>query len=441
MKKRKLAAVVMAAGLGKRMQSATPKHFHSLLGRRMVDWVLESTWALSPERLVVVAGPAWSDAFTEVEVAVQQTPRGTGDAVASARALLADFDGDILIVPGDAPLVSTETLRGLVEGHRARAVDGTVLSFAPAEPLPYGRIVRDEAGELRRIVEAVDASAEELEIRELNASLYVFAAEGLWSALERLDAANAQGELYLTDTIEHLLADGRTVAVHPAQAPEELQGVNNRVELAQAAARLRDRINRAHMLAGVTLVDPVSTWIEPEVVIEPDAVIHPFTVLRGRTRIASGVEIRPFVEVVDTAIGPDTSVGPFCYLRPGTVLGAGSKAGTFVEIKNTSVGDGAKLPHLSYVGDAEIGEGTNLGAGNITANFAHQPGQPKKRTTIGRNVRTAIHNGFIAPVTIGDDAWTAAGSIITDDVPPGALAGFAPRQVTRRGYVYGKRDD
>ena len=226
-----------------------------------------------------------------------------------------------------------------------------------------------------------------------------------------------------------------------AEDPAVAEGVNTRVELARAAALLRDRVNAEHMLAGVTIVDPQTTWIEPEVELEPDATVHPFTVLRGKTSVGRGAEIGPHAVAWDAQIGPDALVGPFCYLRPGTVLEAGTKAGTFVEIKNSHVGEGAKVPHLSYIGDADIGEGANIAAGNITANFPHQPGRPKGRTTIGRNVRTGIHNGFIAPVTIGDDAWIAAGSVITKDVPAEALAVARSRQVNKEGYAGRDGDD
>jgi bifunctional UDP-N-acetylglucosamine pyrophosphorylase / glucosamine-1-phosphate N-acetyltransferase len=269
----------------------------------------------------------------------------------------------------------------------------------------------------------------------------VFAAEKLWPAVERLEPQNAQGELYLTDVVRLLRDSGENVAVATASDPGELDGVNNRAELAAAGATLRDRINRQHMLGGVTIVDPQSTWIEPGVELEPDATIHPFTVLRGTTRVRRGAEVGPHVVAVDAEIGRDVTVGPFCYLRPGTVLAAGAKAGTFVELKNTLVGEGAKVPHLSYLGDSDVGEGANVAAGNITANLPHEPGRPKGRTKIGKNVRTGIHNGFQAPVEIGDEAWIAGGSYITEDVPPESLAGFPPRQVTKEGYLRGNRDN
>jgi bifunctional UDP-N-acetylglucosamine pyrophosphorylase / glucosamine-1-phosphate N-acetyltransferase len=436
--------IVMAAGLGTRMRSETPKHLHPLLGRRVIDWVLDAVRGLAPDRVVVVVAPGYEDVAEGVEVAVQERPLGTGDAVASARAALERFDGDVLVLDGAAPLLTTDLLGGLLEEHRRAAAAVTVLTLQPERPLPYGRIVRDEAGALRAIVEERDATPEQRAIRELNSSTYVFAASDLWPALEGLEPKNAQGELYLTDSVERIVAAGRPAAAWLSPDSRSPEGVNTRVDLAESAAILRDRINEVHMLEGVTIVDPRTTWIEPTVELEADAVVHPFTVLRGATRVAAGAQVGPHVVAVDAEIGPDALVGPFCYLRPGAALAAGAKAGTFVELKNTSIGEGAKVPHLSYLGDADVGAGTNIGASNVTANFDHRPGQPKKRTKIGRNVRTAVDNTFVAPVEIGDDAWIAAGSVITEDVPPGSLAGFAPRQVTKEGYVYdkhGKRDN
>ena len=416
-----LAAVVLAAGIGTRMKSATPKHLHPILGRRMVDWVVDAAREAGVERIVVVPSPLTRDLLEGVEVAVQEEPLGTGDAVRCARAALDGFAGDILVLNGDVPALRPETIRALVETHRSAGAAATVLSFEPADAGAYGRIVRDGDGRLARIVEAADASPEELALREVNSGIYAFEARRLWPALERLDAHNAQGELYVTDTLGLLVADGEPCAVQLADDPLEAEGVNTRAELAVVAAALRDRINEEHMLAGVTIVDPGTTWIEAHVEIEPDVVVHPYTVIRGGVRIEGGAEI-----------------GPFAYVRPASVIGEGAKIGTFVEVKNAAVGAGAKIPHLSYVGDAEVGEGTNVAAGNITANFPHEPGEPKGRTRIGRNVRTGVDTVFDAPVEIGDDAWIAAGTVITDDVPPGSLAGFAPRQETKEGWVYKK---
>src|SRR5438132_166449 len=436
-----LAAVVMAGGLGTRMRSATPKHLHPLLGRRMVDWVIATAADAGADEIVVVASPETAADFADVTVAVQEQALGTGDAVRAARGLLDGASGDVLVLSGDTPLLSPALLDGLVETHRREAAAATVLSFEPDDVRAYGRIVREDDGRLRKIVEAGDATPEELDVREVNSSIYVFQAAKLWPALDRLEPHNVQGELYLTDAIGFLVADGDTVAVHVAPDPVEAAGINTRVELAAAAAALRDRINAAHMLAGVTIVDPQATWIEPTVVLEPDTTIHPFTVLRGATTIASGAEIHPHVVAIDTQIGPDAIVGPFCYLRPGTVLAARSKAGTFVELKNSHIGEGTKVPHLSYLGDAEVGAETNVAAGNITVNFPHHEGRPKSTTKIGDNVRTGVQNAFVAPVEVGDDAWIAAGSVITENVPPGSLAIARAKQVNKEGYADEHRHD
>jgi len=436
----KLGAVVMAAGLGTRMRSEIPKHLHPLLGRRMVDWVLASARELGADPLVVIAAPSTADAFDGFEVAVQEEPLGTGDAVRSARAALEGRAEEVIVLSGDTPLLTADLLRDLVETHRREDAWATVLSFEPEDPRRYGRVLRDGNGGLAAIVEAGDATPEQLEVREVNSSIYVFRAERLWPMLDRLTPHNAQGELYLTDSVALLVADGGSVAIHKGGDPVQTEGVNTRAELAAAAASLRDRINEAHMLAGVTIVDPATTWIDADAVLEPDAVIHPFTVIRGASRVAAGAEVGPHAVLLDAVVGERAVVGPFCYLRPGTVLEARAKAGTFVEIKNATIGDEAKVPHLSYIGDAEIGEGTNVGAGSITANFPHEPGQPKGKTRIGRNVRVGVDTVFVAPVEVGDDAWTAAGSVITEDVPPNALAIARARQETKKGRG-GKRND
>ncbi len=421
-----LAAVVMAGGLGTRMKSATPKHLHPLLGRRMVDWVIAAARDAGVARIVVVASPDSAGSYDDLEVAVQEAALGTGDAVRAARAALEGTDVDVLVLNGDVPALTADTVLALVDTHRRAGAVATVLSFEPDDARAYGRIVRDGDGRLARIVEAADASEDELALGEVNSGIYVFRGAALWPVLDRLEPHNAQGELYITDTLGLLVGDGEVVAVHAADDPFEVEGINTRAELALAAEALRDRINEAHMLAGVTIVDPASTWIDAGIEIEPDVTIHPFSVLRGPIRIAGGVEI-----------------GPFAYVRPGTVVGEGAKIGTFVEVKASTIGARTKVPHLSYIGDAEIGEDTNIAAGNITANFKHEPGEPKAKTRIGSNVRTGVDNTFDAPVDVGDDAWIAPGAVITDDVPPGSLAGFAPRQETKEGWVYdrhGKRD-
>ena len=431
----------MAGGLGTRMRSGLAKHLHPLLGRRLVDWVVEAARPLGPAPLVVVASPDTAAALDGdgIVVAVQERALGTGDAVRCARAAL-DGVEEVLVLSGDTPLLTGELLWELVAAHRARGAAATVLSFVPDDVRTYGRVLRDADGDVLAIVEAADATPEQLAVREANSSIYMFQADALWPVLERLEPVNALGELYLTDAVRDLVAGGRRVSAHVASDPAEAEGVNTRVELAAAGAALRDRIVTEHMLAGVTVVDPSTTWIEPTVTLEPDTFVHPFTVLRGSTLVRTGASVGPHVVVDSGEIGPGAVVGPFCYVRPGTVLGDYAKAGTFVELKNARVGDRAKVSHLSYLGDAEVGEDTNVGAGSITANFPHESGLPKGRTTIGRNVRVGVDTVLVAPVTLGDDAWTAAGTVVTDDVPAGALVGFPPRQTIKEGRG-GQRDD
>ena len=428
------------------MRSDRPKHLHPLLGGRVLDWALLAAEPLGPDPLVVICSPGMREELArtlpdQAELVVQTEPRGTGDAVAAARAALDRFSGDVLVLDGAAPLLTSEVLEELVAEHRRAEASVTVLSIEPQELLPYGRVLRDGEGRLRGIVEEGDASPEEHTVRELNTSIYVFASEDLWPALERLGGHNVQGELYLTDAVSLLIEDGKPGAVYRAADPIVGLGINNRAELAQAAGVLRARVLEEHMLAGVTIVDPTTTWIEDGVEIEPDAVIHPFTVLRGHTIVRAGAEVGPHAVAVDAEIGPEATVGPFAYLRPGTVLGPGVKIGAFVEVKNSSIGGRTKVPHLSYIGDADIGEDSNIAAGAITANYRPElEAGGKHRTVIGRNVHTGSDNVFVAPVEIGDDAWIGAGSTITEDVPPGALAIARARQVNKEGQG-GKQHD
>jgi bifunctional UDP-N-acetylglucosamine pyrophosphorylase/glucosamine-1-phosphate N-acetyltransferase len=433
----------MAAGLGTRMRSAVPKHLHPVLGRRLVDWVVAAARDVGADPVVVVASPATQETLdvAGVEVAVQDEPLGTGDAVRSARPLLEGRCNSVLVLSGDTPCLTGDLLGALVDTHRSEQAAATVLTFVPPDARDYGRVVRDGNGRVLSIVEAKDASPEELALDEVNSSIYLFEDEVLWPLLERLEAGLAERELFFSDAVRLLVENGVTVAAHRASDPRDAEGVNTRAELAAAAAVLRTRINGAHMRDGVTIVDPATTWIEPDVEIEPDATIHPFVYLRGSTRIGSEAEVLSHTVAVDAQIGRRATVGPFCYLRPATILEASSKAGTFVEIKNSRIGERTKVPHLSYIGDAEIGEDTNVGAGAITANLPHQPGQPKATTKMGKNVRTGIQNGFVAPVEVGDGAWTAAGSVITKDVPADALAVARARQENKEGYAARHRDD
>jgi bifunctional UDP-N-acetylglucosamine pyrophosphorylase / glucosamine-1-phosphate N-acetyltransferase len=437
-----LACVILAAGRGTRMKSATSKMLHTACGKPVVAWVVDAVLELEPDRVVAVVAPDGGDVRAvlpqAVEPVVQERPLGTGDAARTARAALRGFDGDVLVVNGDHPLTDPGSLRALAGHHRESGAAATVLTFTrtPAVGGDFGRIVRDASGAVARIVEVRDADAGERALTEVNSGIYLFRSRLLWPALERLDTQNDQGELYLTDAVELLVAGGETVAGHLHPDPSVALGVNTRADLAAASAILRDRINLGHMLAGVTIVDPATTWIEPGVTIAADAVVEPFTILRGSTDVGAGATVGPHAVVVDARVGPGATVGPFCYLRPGAELDDDAKAGTFVEIKNSQLAAGVKVPHLSYIGDASIGAGTNIGAGAITANY---DGRVKQRTIIGNDVHTSCHNVFVAPVTIGDGAWTAAGSVITDDVPPDALGVARAPQKNIEGYGRRKR--
>jgi len=437
-----LACLILAGGLGTRMKSAVPKVLHEACGRTLLEWSLDAAQGLGADSVTVVVPPG-SERIEQLvpgwaSCAVQETPRGTGDAVAAARPALDGFDGDVLVLYADTPLVDAETLGGLLAAHRAAGSAAAVLTIerSGTRMLDFGRILRDGQGGVRGIVEARDATAEEFQLTEVNSGIAVFRSALLWPALERLTPQNDQGELYLTDVVGLLVGDREQVVAHRHADATVAQGINTRADLADAAAELRRRINRDHMLAGVTIVDPQTTMIDAGVEIAADATIEPFTVLRGATRVEQGAVVGPHVVAVDAVVGAGASVGPFCYLRPGTELRAGSKAGTYVEIKNTVLGEGAKVPHLSYIGDAEIGSGTNIGANAITANY---DGQTKHRTVIGENVRTGSQNVFVAPVTIGDGAWTAAGSAITDDIPPDALGVARAKQTNIENYARRRR--
>jgi len=452
-----LTAVILAAGQGTRMRSTLPKVLHDLCGRPLVGWPIAAAREAGASRVVVVDGPQRpldGRLGDGVQVAVQPAPNGTGGAVlAAAEAIPAE--GTVLVLAGDAPLVDGETLRALLAAHEAGGAAATLLTAEHPDPTGYGRIVRDGDGLVERIVEtktAGDATPEQLAIREVNASVYAFDAAALHAALGRLRPDNAQGELYLTDTVSILRGDGRGVAAHVAGSWHVVLGVNDRAQLADVRALVQRRILDAHMRAGVTVIDPAATYVDAGVEIGPDTVLEPMTILRGATRVGSGSRIGPSATLVDTRVGDGAailnahvveaeihdgvSVGPFAYLRPGTVLRAGSKAGTFVEMKNSDIGEGTKVPHLSYIGDADVGPGTNIGASNVTANY---DGVRKHRTRIGTGVKTAVDTTFVAPVEVGDHAWTGAGAVVREDVPEGALAVGVPARIIE-GYDARRRD-
>jgi bifunctional UDP-N-acetylglucosamine pyrophosphorylase/glucosamine-1-phosphate N-acetyltransferase len=426
------------------MRSETPKVLHDLCGRPMVLWPVLAALQAGAGRVVVVDSPerALAPVLPDgVELAVQERPNGTGGAAAAAMARLdseaasaSDPQAPVVILSGDVPLVSAEAITALVQAHRDGGAAVTVATTYLDDPAGYGRVVRDSDGLLARVVETKrpgDASAEELAIREVNTGIFAFDADALRGALPRLHADNAQAELYLPQALELIRQEGMTVAAHVVQDRRVVLGVNDRVALAQLRRLAQDAIHERHMRAGVAIIDPPATVIDVDVEIGQDTVIEPFTTIRGSTRIGSGCVVRHSY-LVDCVVEDRASVGPFAYLRPGTVLRAGAKAGTFVEVKNSDIGAGTKIPHLAYIGDADVGEGTNLGAATITANY---DGTSKHRTTIGSGVQTSVDTTLVAPVTLGDEARTAAGSVITEDVPPGALGIARERQTNIEGYA------
>jgi bifunctional UDP-N-acetylglucosamine pyrophosphorylase/glucosamine-1-phosphate N-acetyltransferase len=437
--------VVLAAGRGTRMRSEQPKVLHELCGRPMVCWPVAAALDAGAARVIVVDSPdrALAGLLPDgVELAVQERPNGTGGAVAAAMSALdaggAGRDGTVVVLSGDVPLVSAEAIGELVRAHGQGGAAATMATTVLEDPSGYGRVVRDSSGALERVVETKrpgDATPEELAIHEVNTGIFAFDVAALRDALPRLSSANAQGELYLPEALDLMRGDGLAVAAHVVHDGRLVLGINDRVALARVRRLAQDAIHERHMVGGVTIVDPAATVIDVDVEIGQDTVIEPFTTIRGATRIGRGCLVRHSY-LVDCVVEDGASVGPFAYLRPGTVLRAGAKAGTFVEVKNSDVGAGAKIPHLSYIGDADVGEGTNLGAATITANY---DGASKHRTTIGKAVRTSVDTTLVAPVTLGDESVTAAGSVITDDVPPGALGIARERQTNIEGYAERRR--
>ncbi|TYC13339.1 bifunctional UDP-N-acetylglucosamine diphosphorylase/glucosamine-1-phosphate N-acetyltransferase GlmU [Actinomadura syzygii] len=456
---RPAAVIVLAAGEGTRMKSRTSKVLHELCGRSMLGHVLAAARELEPERLVVVVGHRreqvaahLAEAGPDAETAVQEPRNGTGHAVRMALEQTGALDGTVVVTNGDVPLLRGETLRALVRTHEDEGNAATVLTTEMPDATGYGRMVRAADGAVEAIVEHKDATPEQLAIKEINVGMYAFDGALLADALKRVTTDNAKGEEYLTDVVAIVRGDGHRAGAHLAADWVETQGVNDKVQLAQARRQLNDRILEAHMRAGVTVIDPASTWVDVDVTAEPDAEIHPGTQLHGRTHLGEGARVGPNCTLTDTTvgedatvvnavcveaeIGPEASVGPFAYLRPGTRLARKGKIGTYVETKNADIGEGTKVPHLTYVGDAEIGEHSNIGASSVFVNY---DGVQKRRSVIGSHVRTGSDNMFVAPVTVGDGAYTAAGSVIVQDVPPGAMAVARARQRNVEGWVERKR--
>ena len=452
-----LTVVILAAGQGTRMRSQLPKMLHPLCGRALVAWPIAAAREAGAQRIVVVDSPARTlDGHLPEGVAsvVQAEANGTGGAVQAATSEL-DPATTVVVLPGDAPLITAAAIETLVHAHEASGAAATMATMVLDDPTGYGRVVRDADDDVERVVEtkaAGDATPEQLAIHEVNSSIFAFEGGPLIAALAHLHSDNAQGELYLPDVLPALRAAGHGVAAHRLDDPDLARGVNDRVQLAEARAIAQARILAAHGRAGVTIVDPASTLVDAGVTIGEDTTIEPSTFLRGATSIGRGCTVGPLTTLIDATLHDEitiphsyvvgaeiesrATVGPFAYLRPGTRLRERSKAGTFVEIKNSDVGAGSKVPHLSYIGDTDIGEHTNLGAATITANY---DGVNKHRTTIGDRVHTGVDTTLVAPVTLGDDVFTGANSAITKDVPPGALGIARERQTNHEGYADRKR--
>jgi bifunctional UDP-N-acetylglucosamine pyrophosphorylase / glucosamine-1-phosphate N-acetyltransferase len=443
----------MAAGEGTRMHSSLPKVLHPVCGRPMVAWPVLAAREAGADRIAVIVSsdrdltPGLPDG---TETVIQPEADGTGGAIRAAHDIVRDSD-TVLVLSGDHPLINAEIVSALLETHHAAKAGATVMTVELEDPAAYGRIVRDDDGDIEAIVETKDPAGVDpkvLDINEINTGTYAFAAEPLVEALDNLRDDNSAGEYYLGDVLPFLREHGHRVVAHRASDPNVNLGVNNRADLAVVAAEARRKINDRHMRAGVTIVDPASTWIDADVEIAADATIEPGTALRGATRIGADTIIGPHSTLIDSTVGEQArvihsylqdadvgnmvSVGPFAYLRPGAVLETGAKAGTFVEIKNSTVGEKAKVPHLAYVGDADIGANANVGAGSITANY---DGRDKHRTKIGEGARISVNTSLVAPVTVGDGAYTGAGSVIREEVPDGALGVSSNEQRNIEGYA------
>ena len=456
---RPAAVVVLAAGEGTRMRSATPKVLHALAGRTLLGHVVAAVRELQPDRLLVVVGHAREQVTAELArldpaatAVVQAEQNGTGHAVRVALQDLPDLAGTVVVVPGDAPLLTAATLRRLVEEHQASGAATTLLTAVVDDPTGYGRVLRDDSGRVLRVVEHRDADEATRAVREVGTSVYAFAAEPLREALARLQTDNAQGEEYLTDVVGLHRDAGLGLAAVLAPDAAETAGVNDRVQLAEAARLLRDRLLREHMRAGVAVLDPATTWVDADVVLEPDCTLRPGVQLHRGTVVRRGAVVGPDSTLTDCSVGEGASVvrthaesavigaratvGPFSHLRPGTELAEGVKVGAYVEVKSSRIGPGSKVPHLAYVGDAVIGQRSNVGAGTIVVNY---DGRAKHRTTVGDDVRIGSNNSLVAPIAVHDRAYTAAGSTITSDVPADALGVGRARQRNVADWVARRR--
>lgn len=447
-----LVSLILAAGKGTRMKSKLPKVLHKVAGKPMVERVLETAQKAGSSRDVVIIGFG-GDAVPSylgdrAEYVVQEEQNGTGHAVKQAFPLLGSHEGYILLLCGDTPLVTVETITALLEEHRKSEAAATVLTAFMEDPTGYGRIIRNETGEVVRIVEQKDGTPEELAVQEINTGMYVFNSQDLWPCLELLNDNNAQGELYITDVVDILVKKGIRVSAYMTMDSDECLGVNSRVQLSQAESILRNRKNKELMDLGVTIIDPLNTYVAPEVIVGADTVLLPGTILEGQTVIGERCEIGPHTRFTNVTVGDNniihftyahdcmikngTTIGPYVHIRPNTVLENGVHIGNFVEVKNSHVGEGTKFPHLSYIGDSDVGSKVNIGCGTITVNY---DGKLKHRTTIGDGAFVGCNSNLVAPVTIGSESYVGAGSTITKDVPSRSLAVGRAKQIVKENWV------
>ena len=448
----KVAALVLAAGKGTRMKSRLPKVLHKVGGKAMVERVLDTVTAVGVDRSVVIVGFGGEEVRAYLgdrcEYVTQAEQKGTGHAVREGKPVLGDFDGTIVLMCGDTPLVTEDTIKALLKEHAATGAAATVLTAHMENPTGYGRIIRDEEGKVLRIVEQKDGTPDELAVQEINTGMYAFDSQKLWPCLAQLSDDNAQGELYITDVVGILVNAGERVSAYMTMDEDESLGVNSRVQLAEAERILRNRKLRELMDAGVTIIDPATTYVAPEVVVGSDTILHPGTILEGNTVIGKECEIGPYTRFTNVTVGDNnvihftyahdceikngTDIGPYVHLRPNTVIGDKVHIGNFVEVKNSIVGEGTKFPHLSYIGDSDVGGGVNIGCGTITVNY---DGKIKHRTRIDDGAFVGCNTNLVAPVHVGSYSYIGAGSTITKDVPDKALAVGRARQMIKENWV------